>query len=1117
MSQMACKSRLNTLLIMKMILTFLIACVLQAHGEVLAQAITVNQRNANIEQLFREIKRQTDYNVICSADIMETTGPITAVADNKKLSDFLEDILYPQRLTYTIKDKNIIVTRSSTRPPSADQKAGAVRQRQYTGLIVNEDNQPIAGVNIRVKDKNEVALSDENGRFQISSTRGTILEFSHISYQQRQYTLREESQFTIEMIQKQSAVEEVVVVAYGTQRRNNLTGAISTVGSEQLERRPTVSASTALQGLAPGVTVTAQTGAPGGDGANINIRGINSFGGSDNAPLVIIDGVAGSIDNVDVNHIESISVLKDAASAAIYGSRAANGVILITTKRAKERLAIDYRNYAGWQEPTDVPTVTDGLTYMEVFNQANINDGGAAIYSEEDIERFNAAYAKDPSNYDWQKVILQGSGFTHNHYVSLMANTGIVKVSPSISYVKQDGIIKNTDFERYTLRNNMDITPNENWNIRLDLSMTNKDRLQIAEENVVWNYLGRMPTNIPIQYNGLWSEAWVNRHPIAFIEEGGNRKLHNLELLGNLNLTYKPTDWLSLSGMVAPRYLTRNTHTFTRSVMTYNEDGSEAGAANTFTDLTETGYRYLYGTYQFTANAQKKWGDHNLKLLLGASRETYDEKYLMGYRRNFTYDTYEVLRAGADDETKNNDGSQEQWLLVSTFGRLNYDFSNRYLLEANFRYDGTSRFMADNRWAVFPSFSAGWRISEENFMQPVKPYINELKLRGSWGKLGNQNIGSSYYPFIETLNLGSTAMGGNIHQMVTLSTMANPNLRWETTTMSGFGLDALFFNKLNLTFDWYDKMTEGILLKLNTSQLTGLGAPFQNAAKVSNKGWEVSARYNDSWKDFTFGIGFNLSDVRNKIVDMRGQTSGTLLRQQEGYAINSIFGYQADGLYQSQEEIDNGPTQIGELKVGDIRYRDIAGAFDDAGNPIPDGRITDDDKVIIGSTIPRYTYGANLDFGWKGLRFSAFFQGVAKADGYLNSHYVIPAVNSSAVKEWQLDYWTEENRDASLPRLSITSSNNTQNSTFWMRSSAYLRLKNVHLGYELPKQFFANSKLGGIYLYANGQNLFTSTNFYEGYDPEINYDAGQAAGVSLGGGAYYPQVKVYTFGVDIKF
>lgn len=1099
----------------KIVLILLFTSILQVYGKSIAQTITVDKHYNSVEALFREITKQTNYNVICSAEIMEKTGPITVNAKNKKLTTLLAEILHPQKLSYTIKDKNIIISSSYDEqniPSSQDQ------QDHYTGQVVDENKKPIAGVNIRVQNKGAVTLTDDNGNFNIKANPGSRLELTHISYAGKQYILGEHQQVTIEMSPNKQTVDEVVVVAYGTQLRNNITGAISTVNSDKFEKRPTVSASTALQGLAPGVTVTSQTGAPGGDGGNISIRGINSFGGSDNSPLVIIDGVAGALDNIDVNQIESVSILKDAASAAIYGSRAANGVILVTTKRAKEYLGFNYKNYAGWQKPTDIPTVTDGSIYMDVFNKASINDGGAPIYSDEDIEQFKLDFEKDPSNYDWQKAILQGNGFTHNHYLSLMANTGIIKVSPSISYVKQDGIIKNTDFERYTLRNNMDITPNEKWNIRLDLSLTNKDRLQIAEEDVVWNYLGRMPTNIPIQHEGgLWSEGWVKRHPVAYINEGGNRKTNNLELLGNLNLTYKPTDWLSLSGMVAPRYRTRNTHLFNRSVMTYNEDGSEAGAANTFTELTESAYRYLFGTYQLTANANKTWGDHNFKILAGASRETYDEKYLMGYRRNFTYDTYEVLSAGADDETKNNNGLHEQWLLVSTFGRLNYAFKNRYLLEANIRYDGTSRFMSNNRWAAFPSFSAGWRISEENFMQPIKPYIKELKIRGSWGKLGNQNIGSSYYPFIETLNLGSTSMGGNIHQMATLSTMANPHLRWEETAMSGIGMDAFLFDKLSLTFDWYNKTTENILLKLNTSQLTGLGAPFQNAAKVSNKGWELSAQYNNNWNDFSLGLGFNLSDVRNKIVDMRGQTSGTLLRQQEGYAINSIYGYRADGLYQSQEEIDNGPTQIGTLKPGDIKYQDIAGAFDDKGNPIPDGRINDDDKVIIGSTIPRYTYGINLDFGWKGIRFSAFIQGVGKSDGYLNSHYVIPAANSSAVKEWQLDYWTEDNPNASLPRLSVASTNNTQNSTFWMRSSSYLRLKNIHLGYDLPKQLFTNSKLKGIYLYANGQNLFTSTKFYEGYDPEINYDASSGAGVSLGGGAYYPQVKVYTFGVDIKF
>jgi hypothetical protein len=335
--------------------------------------------------------------------------------------------------------------------------------------------------------------------------------------------------------------------------------------------------------------------------------------------------------------------------------------------------------------------------------------------------------------------------------------------------------------------------------------------------------------------------------------------------------------------------------------------------------------------------------------------------------------------------------------------------------------------------------------------------------------------------------------------------------------MKGIGLDANLFNKLSFTFDWYDKKTDGILLKLNTSQLTGLASPYQNAAVVSNKGWEVSARYDDKWGDFQLGVGFNLSDVKNKIIDMKGQSSGDLLRQQEGYSINSIYGYIANGFYQSQDEIDNGPVQIGTLKPGDVRYKDIGGAFDASGKAIPDGKITDADKVIIGSTIPRYTYGANLDLGWKGLRLSAFLQGVGKVDGYLNAHYVIPAVNSSSIKPWQLDYWSEDNKDASLPRVSLTSTNNTQNSTLWMRSAAYLRLKNIQLGYEIPKSFLKGLGIQSAFAYINGQNIFMQTKFYQGYDPEINYNANASEGVSLGAGNYYPQVKVFTFGIDIKF
>ncbi len=992
------------------------------------------------------------------------------------------------------------------------------QSKKITGKITDENNKPIEGVTVSVKNAGAAATTNAEGVYSLSVPEGTeALVFSNVGYTEKEVAIGSSTVINATLIKDVAGLNEVVVVGYGTQKKGNLTGSVSVISNAQIERRPNVSTSNALQGLAPGVTVTSQTGSPGGDAGQIRIRGINSFGGSSSNPLVIIDGVAGSIDDVDVNLIESLSVLKDAASAAIYGSRAANGVILITTKRAKDKLSVNYKGYVGKQKATAIPEVTDGLTYMRVFNDASMNDNGIKVYSDQNIADFKKKFEANPDNYDWQKAILDGSGLMHSHFISLSANSGIVRVTPSLSFMDQDGIIKNTNFKRYIFRNNLDITPSKKFNIRFDVAVTNKDRLQIADEGTIWNYLGRMPTNIPIRNNGLWSDGWVKINPVGYIQDGGNRKTNNLEFYGNLSLNYKPVDWLSLTGMVAPRYLTRNQHTFRKSVMTYYEDGSEAGAANTFTDLTESATRYFYGTYQFQATAQKSFGDHNLSIMAGTSRETYDEKLLSGYRRDFVYDTYEQLTAGADNATKDNNGTQNQWVLVSGFGRLNYDFRGKYLFEANLRYDGTSRFIGDNQWAAFPSFSAGWIISKEDFWDNMSSVVKLLKVRGSWGKLGNQNIGSSYYPFAEALSLSSVSMGGNIYQMITQTTLSNPNLRWEETVMKGIGVDANLFNKLSLTFDWYDKRTDGILLKLNTSQLTGLAPPYQNAAVVSNKGWEVSARYDDRFGDFQLGIGVNVSDVKNKILDMKGQSSGDLLRQQEGYGINSIYGYIADGLYQTQDEINNGPVQIGTLKPGDVRYRDIAGAFDANGKAIPDKKITDADKVIIGSTIPRYTYGANLDLGWKGIRLSAFLQGVGKVDGYLNAHYVIPAANSSAIKPWQLDYWTPDNRDAILPRVSVTSTNNTQNSTLWMRSASYLRLKNIQLGYEIPKTFLKRIGMQSAFIYVNGQNLFTSTNFYQGYDPEINFDAGASDGVSLGGGNYYPQVKIFTFGIDIKF
>lgn len=987
-----------------------------------------------------------------------------------------------------------------------------------SGEVLDVSGEPIIGATVKLKDEKTGSITDVNGKFTIKAKEGDILVISCIGFQPKEVVISKSGIVNVVLEELHTEMDEVVVVGYGTQKKVNLTGAISTIGPESLEKRPIISTSAALQGIAPGVTVTTQSGAPGGDGGQIKIRGISSFNGSDTSPLILIDGIAGVMDYLDPNQIESVTVLKDAASAAIYGSRAANGVILITTKRAgQKKLSLNYKGYVGWQEATNIPKVTDGRTFMEVFNLANRNDGGGDLYEQSHFEDYEKGYATDPKNYDWQDAILNGSGFTHNHFVSMTASTGNLVIMPSFSYSSQDGIIKNTGYERYIFRNNMDVEITSKLKMKLDVSFTNGDRKQVANESDVWNYLGRMPTNIPIKRNGKWSEGWVNKNPVGSIESGGNRKINNIELIGNLTLTYDPVEWLNLTGVLAPRYRTSNIHAFTKSLMTYNDDGTPAGAANTYTSLTESAYRYYFQNYQLYATISKKWNDHAFKIMGGTSRETYDEKYLMGYRRDYSYIDYEVLAAGKDDITKDNNGTHAQWCLVSAFGRFNYDYKGRYLFEANLRYDGSSRFSEQNRWATFPSFSAGWRISEEAFMKNTRNVIDQLKLRASWGKLGNQNIGTTYYPFAEALAVGSISMNDNMYQLVTMNTMANPDLKWEESTMFDIGIDINLFNKFSFTADWYRKITDGILLVLNTSQLTGLNPPYQNAAEVKNAGWELGINYYDKWDDFDFGIGFNLSDVKNTIVDMKGQASGALLRNQEGSSVNSIYGYLSDGLYQSQEEIDAGPTQFGTLQPGDVRYKDVAGAFDESGNSIPDGKISDADKVIIGSTIPRYTYGINLNLGWKGFKLNAFFQGVGKVDGYLNSHYVIPCANSSAIKTWQLDYWTEDNRNAAFPRLSITSANNVQNSDYWMKSASYLRLKNLQFGYNIPKKLIEKIGVKDMYIYANAQNLFTITDFWKGYDPEVAYDSGATDGVSLGGAGYYPQVKVFSIGIDIKF
>lgn len=797
--------------------------------------------------------------------------------------------------------------------------------------------------------------TDADGAFRLPAAPGQRLTVSYLGYKSKTVTVGSRTSLDIILESDNSLINEVVVVGYDTQKKVNLTGSVASVSAEDLANRPIVSSSTALQGIAPGVTVTTQSGAPGGDGGMIRVRGIGTFGGSSAAPLVLIDGVEGSLDAVDATQIDQISVLKDAASSAIYGSRAANGVILVTTKRGKKgQTSVTYRGYVGWQSPTDTPETVSAEEYMILSRETSFNDGKESIYTDDYIARYRENNRIDPDNYpltDWQDQILTGSGFTHNHNLSLTASTERVRVMTSFGYLDQKGIIKRTDYQRYNVRNNMNIDFSDKLSMRFDVSFVNGDRRRIPQQNTLFNYMNtRDPLILSRWSTGYWAGlSGGSTNVLPTLEgEGGNVKNNTIRLNGAVTLTFKPVKWLTLEGMVAPRYVTTNNHTFVKKMKFYSDAfGTVSNSSNVaFNYLDESANRSFYGNYQFTAALQHTFAqNHNFKLLLGASRETYDNKTLSAHREDFAYPDYEVIGAGADNETKDNGGGHAQWALQSFFGRLNYNFKERYLFEANVRFDGSSRFAKGNRWGIFPSFSGAWRLTEEPFMQDVRRTLSEFKIRASYGQLGNQNIGSNY-PTIQQLDVSSISVNDVITPIVTQTTLANPDITWESTEMYDVGIDATLFDKLSVTADWYYKKTHDILLTLDIPSIIGLGAPYQNAGMVRNVGWEVAVGYHNKWRDFSFGVEANLSDVVNKIIDMKGTTGGSgAIRNQEGSAINSIYGLKCVGMARTQEEADwvneNCPQYGVTTKPGDLIYADM----DDSGT------IDDKDMTIIGSTV----------------------------------------------------------------------------------------------------------------------------------------------------------------------
>lgn len=1050
--------------------------------------------NKNILELFREIEDKSEFYFFYQKDDLKELDKVNVNVEDATVMEILDDVLKGTVLDYTIVDRYIIVRKTGD---DFGQEIIDAQQKIVSGKVADVGGQPLPGVTVLVKGTTNGTVTGTDGIYSISNIPSeATLVFSFMGMRSQEIIVGTQTTINVTLAADVIGIEEVVAVGYGTQKKVNLTGSVYAVSGKDIAKRQVGQTSMVLQGVIPGVTVTQTSGQPGYDGGIIRIRGIGTLG--DSNPLILVDNVESGINNIDPNIIESISVLKDAASASIYGSRAANGVILITTKRAKEGFSVDYSNYFGVQEPTNLRNKVNAVSHMEMMNTATTNAGISPIFNTELIANYPSLHASDPVNYpdtDWQKEAYINNGFTQNHFLNLSGGTDRLKFLAAFGYYNQEGIINNTDFERFTFRLNSDIKFSEKFTAHIDMFLRQMNVEEPGEE--IQQIFQWISVNHPIEpvYNSYgYAATTLGANALALIDKSGYRQTLTPSATLNLGFDYHITDHLSLSFNYAPHLWITNQKNYWTIVNTYRPDGSNVILRAAKGSLYQQNSHNINNNLRAILNFDKSFAEHNVKMLAGFSQEDLSNRWFGAYRDVYTMPQFDVLNAGSTVNQQAS-GTGYDWALRSLFGRVNYGFADKYLFEANIRYDGSSRFATGHKYGVFPSISAGWRISEEKFWSPVEDVIGNFKIRASWGQLGNQNIG--VYPFDTfyqpvTFVFNNRSVDGRV-----LTTLPNYEISWETTKMTDFGIDMTLFNKLSLSFDYYIKNTSGILLRLDVPKFIGLAAPYQNAGEVRNAGWDFSLNYSGKKNDFSYDLNFVLSDVKNEIIDLHGIEVLGMIVNHEGFPMNSIYGYEAIGYFQNEGDITNSPTQFGRVIPGSIKYK----------NMNDDGVINADDRKIIGNTIPRYTFGFNTNLSWKNFDMDILLQGVGKVDGYLYGHATFPFYSGGTALEMHKDYWTPDNTNASFPSMVFSGTNDTQTSSFWVKNASYLRVKNLQIGYTFQQNLLRFAGIKRCRVYLSGQNLFTFDKFWKGFDVEA----------PVGEGSYYPQVINYTVGINVNF
>lgn len=1119
-------------LIMRLTALWILLGTMHLSGETLSQTITLERKHIHLEQVFSIIERQTGYTVLYSDEIVFGSEPISINAERMPLETFLTKVLKPVSLTYRIDDTSIFIKPETKSFPSTKMNRISVipLQRTINGMVVDDVGQPLAGVTVSVKGTSAVTTTDDGGMYYIEiPTGGTVLLFTNVGFESVEQTISNQNRINVSMKATVSDLDEVVVVGYGTQKKVNLTGAVSVVEfDDELNNRPITNASQALGGTASGIWVSQNSGKPGGDGAQLRIRGWGTLNNSN--PLIIVDGIEGSFDELNPNDIESISVLKDAASAAIYGSKAANGVILVTTKsgNSSEKMKVNLNSYFGLQSlGRKYDVINNSAESMELTNVALINEGSAPLFSDELINAFKNG--NDPYKYpntDWFKELFRTAGM-QEHNVSIAGGTAQTSSFFSFNYLNQQGMVPNTVSERYGMRLNINSRVN-NWltvggrvnYLRRQSKEPYADATYGSMGRVFEMLSGATPYIAPYTSDGRFGSVqaigadgsllYDNRNPLIDATNGKNKIGNNILNL-NVNLDIKLNDILSFRTTLASNRSWDLTDKYNISVFGYTDAGVETITKNFNREGLEIDRTHIGSTNNnlfSTLNLAKDFsGGHEVSAIAGIQLE--DSRIENLYARRTSPPKEGLTQVDAGTTGIRGEGNMTSLRMFSYFGRVNYSFLSRYLFEVNFRADASSRFKTGNQWGLFPGFSFGWRLSDEAFIQDLDAFSN-LKLRASWGQLGNQNI-SGYWPFLTVIaqsNDLSYNYGDVFSPGAAVTALVDENITWETTSTLDFGLDiGLLNNRLNVEVDYFKKLTKDIIVQLPIPLvLGGLTAPHENVGEMLNNGVELIANYDNRKTDrnqFGFNVGVNLTYIDNKVTRFNeGDSPDQLYLIREGYAYNTLYGYRAIGVYQSDNEAkQHMHANSFTPKAGNLKFEDLNN----------DGRLTFEDKTGLGNTIPKYTFGLSAGFRHKGFDVNFLFQGVADVSLYTQNNFTDMDWENRMISTYWRNAWSPDNMDTDIPSLKFNNAWDASESSYWVQNLSYIKLKNIQLGYAIPASVSTPIGIEKLYVYANAQNVFTlvSNNQYEGYDPERNtFNNGQNV---------YPIPRIISFGINVSF